>query len=296
MASNPVHGMETWAVLVVSRDGQQILVRTEEENLSLPQIAIPAHERVAANLNRVLQQDLGMPVVSLYPILPTDSERSARFPYHAATVLSPKCDLPQGTAWKFIPDLSPHSFPCEEDFSAIHAFRTGLERKDTTREKEPFLKPDWFWAVTRWIEDARRSHGRRLTRPFEQFNADSIFSLIRFESNRAPVWFKAVGEANSREFPITLALAQLCPARLPKILASNPEWNAWLAEEASGVCLSARPDQRLWEDVAASLAHLQILSIPVTDVLRTAGARDLAGAPLRSLVERSEERRVGKEC
>jgi hypothetical protein len=134
------------------------------------------------------------------------------------------------------------------------------------------------------VADALRPHALHLTGSFEQFNADSLFSLIRFVTNGRAVWFKAVGAGNCREFPITLALAQLCPTRLPKILASKPEWRAWLSVEASGVCLSARPDPQLWEDAARNLACLQVMSIPASDNLRSAGARDLTCGCLSSNV------------
>jgi Phosphotransferase enzyme family len=285
MTPNPINTLETWGVLLVSRDGEQILLQKENENWSLPRVEIPTQERIAANINRAIQRDLGIPVISLYPVAPADSDPPAGDPYHAVAALPATGNSPPGNEWKFISSLTDQSFSRQLDLSAIRAFRAGLKRGEIERKTGPFLRPDWFTDVTRWIADVLRPHGMRLIGSFEQFNADCMFSLIRFETNGAAVWFKAVGADNSREFPITLALAQLCPARLPKILASNPEWRAWLAAETSGICLRAKPAAHLWEDAAANLARLQITSISGSDTLRSAGARDFTSTSLRSLAE-----------
>jgi hypothetical protein len=270
---------------LVSRDGEQILLVKESENWSLPRIEIPTQERIAANMNRVIQRDFGIPVISLYPVVPANSDLPVGNPYHAVAALSATGNSRPGNEWKFMSSLPEQSSSRRLDFSAIRAFQDGLKRGEIERKTGPFLRPDWFTDVTRWIADELRPHGLRLTGSFEQFNADSIFSLIRFETNGAAVWFKAVGADNSREFPITLALAKLCPAQLPKILASKSEWRAWLAADASGVCLRATCAAHLWEDAAASLAQLQILSMSTSGAMCSAGARDLAPTALRLLVE-----------
>ena len=285
MTPKPANALETWGVLLVSRDGKQILLEKQNENWSLPRIEIPTQERIAANINRVIRRDLRILVISLYPVVPADSDALTGNLYHAVAVLPRNSDPLPGNKWKSISSLSERSFSRPLDFSAIRAFGTGLERKEIARGTEPFLRPDWFTDATRWIADTLRPHALRLTGSFEQFNADSIFSLIRFETNCGAVWFKAVGAHNSREFPITLALAKLCPAQLPTILASKSEWRAWLAADASGVCLRTTCAPHLWEDAAANLAQLQILSVSTSGVMRSAGARDLASASLRLQAE-----------
>ena len=285
MTLNPTNALETWAVLLVSRDGEQILLVKENENWSLPRVEIPTQERIAANINRVIQRDFGIPVISLYPVLPADSDAPAGSFYHAVAALPATGNSLPGNEWTFIASLAEQSFSHRLDFSAIRALQVGLKRREIERKTGPFLQPDWFTDVTRWIADVLRPHGLRLTGSFEQFNADCKFSLIRFETNGAAVWFKAVGADNSREFPITLALAKLCPAQLPKILASKSEWRAWLAADASGVCLRTTRAAHLWEDAAVNLAQLQIRCMSASGAMRSAGARDLASASLRLQAE-----------
>lgn len=285
MLANLGNGRESWGVLIISTDGEQILLHRAREHFSLPRVEISAYERVAASMNRSVAQDLGIPVVSLYPIVPAGSGDLAGARYHAVAAFPKSDDPPRAGEWKFMSSLSAESFSRQPDFSAVQAFRAGLERKAEGQETSPFLQPDWFTDVARWVAEALRPDDLHLTGSFQQFNADSLFSLIRFETTGPPVWFKGVGAGNSREFSLTLALAQLCPEQLPKILSSKSEWRAWLAVEASGVGLSESSDPRQWENAAAELARLQIASIPTTDLLRSAGARDLTSGAMRLLAE-----------
>jgi len=273
---------EVWRVLIVRRNRDEMLLGTDGTKFALPLISIPAHERIAANINRVVEEELGLHVVSLYEVFPGDQKRPAEIFYHAAVTAQSRESTPEGMYWTCVRSLNASSFSCHDDFAAIESFRSGLESK--RRTADPFLKPNWFAGVTCWVEESLRRHSRQLTGPFQQLNASSTFSLIRFETDKTPVWFKAVGTPNIQEFPVTLALARVCPAFLSKILASKTEWNAWLAEEAPGTSLSSGAEICQWESAAASLAHLQILALPAAEEMCTAGARDLRSLHLFSLV------------
>ena len=112
-----------------------------------------------------------------------------------------------------------------------------------------------------WTAHVIRPLGLELTGPLRQYNASPSFSLIRFETNGPAVWFKAVGEPNLREFPITLKLAELFPRFMPEVLGTKPEWNGWLSREVDGQNLGETKDIALWEQAATDLARLQIQSI-----------------------------------
>src|SRR5208282_4198961 len=100
-----------------------------------------------------------------------------------------------------------------------------------------------------------------------------------------PVWFKAVGEPNTREYSVALTLARVSPEYVPKILATRHEWNAWLAEDVAGVSLASHTELSQWESAARSLASLQMSALRVTRDLSHAGARDLSFRCLHSCVD-----------
>jgi hypothetical protein len=94
------------------------------------------------------------------------------------------------------------------------------------------------------------------------------------------VWFKAVGEPNEREYPITLKLANAFPEYIPKLVGARSDWNGWLTFEAVGTNLADNRDPSIWESAAAALARLQIESIGKWEGLVDLGARDLRATSL----------------
>ena len=87
MTANLTNTLETWGVLLVSGDGEQILLERENENWCLPRVEIPTQERIAANINRVMRRVFGIPVISLYPVVPMDSDAPAGNHFHAVAAL-----------------------------------------------------------------------------------------------------------------------------------------------------------------------------------------------------------------
>jgi hypothetical protein len=218
----------------------------------------------------------------LYEVSPGNPEQQGIF-YHAAVSLQPADDIPSGACWVHVDTLTRDSFARSADFLAIERFESALTAGDPAARPEPFRNPNWFLHVTAWVSKSLRRRGLELSGPFEQFNASPTFSLIRFETSGRPVWFKAVGEPNFREFRITLVLSRTCPEYLPKVLADHAEWNAWIAEEAAGIPLSAA-EFRDWARAAETLARLQIRALPHAHELSAAGARDLRPGELLSQV------------
>jgi hypothetical protein len=93
------------------------------------------------------------------------------------------------------------------------------------------------------------------------------------------------GSRICREYPITLKLAELFPRFIPEILATKPEWNAWLSHEADGTNLGETRDLRLWEQAATDLARLQIESISKSDSILNSGAHDLRADNLLTSID-----------
>ena len=276
--------VEIWRVLILRFQRDEILLRTRGATFSLPEIAIPVQERIAANINRAVERELGLQVISLYEICPDDHPSPNGIFYHAAVSLRPSEPIPKETSWVSIHFLTADVLPRAEDGAAVDTFRSLWTQGNAGSAAEPFLRPDWFAEVTDWVEQSLRPYSLQLTGSFRQFNASSTFSLIRFETSGTPVWFKAVGEPNTREYPLTLALARVCPQYVPKVLASRDDWNAWLAQEAAGASLFSNRDLSVWNSAAQSLAALQIRTLPVVEELSRAGARNLAFRCLHSCV------------
>jgi hypothetical protein len=277
--------LESWLLLMIRRDGKEVLLNTNAAKYTLPEVQIPAQQRIAANINRAVERELGLRVISLYEVIPRGPALASDFHYHAVAAVQSAQMPPGGYRWACLRTLKVNSFLRDREFAGIDTFRLGLKAAGRDLAAEPFRKPAWFTEVKNWVGRSLRPHSLRPSGKFEQLNACPTFSLIRFDTNREPVWFKAVGKPNIREWAVTLALASLCPDCIPRILASRRRWNAWLALQAPGQSLASTGEPQFWERTAASLASLQVASMNHGETLLMAGAHDLRVSRLLSILE-----------
>jgi hypothetical protein len=250
----------------------------------LPEVRVPQNLRLAWNLNAELKRDWQLDVVSVLPSnLRPHSRVGDRVRYHLAEFIAANVPLPNGARWASVSTLTSQSFLIADDF---HALRSFVEELSTSPGNHgPFGHLGWFHEVTSWLQNAIVPHHLEWSGRFEQFHASPFFSLIRFETHPRAVWFKAVGEPNTREFAITRELASRCQEYVPRLLAVRPDWNAWLAEECPGKTLDQVSDIGLWSRAVRSLANLQIESMSWSKSLLQAGAHDLRGLFTPSAVE-----------
>jgi hypothetical protein len=275
---------ERWKIIIPGRTASEVLLSCDEAKLALPEVQVPVGERLAGYLNAELQQHWGLHVVSLFAVEPSSlPENQASVRYHVAELLRPNETLLRGMQWIPVPSLTERLFLERGEFAAIlHA----LNRLSTeTQPKAPFGHLGWFKEVTTWLQNTLTPLELHWSGCFQQLHASDSFSLLRFETNSHAVWFKAVGYPNTREFPITQVLAQLFPTYLTKIVATRPDWNAWLAREVEGAQLTDSSKPAQWCSVASTLAQLQIQSIGRTRQILDAGARDLRTSALAALVD-----------
>src|SRR5262249_5703272 len=96
---------------------------------------------------------------------------------------------------------------------------------------------------------------------FRQLTAGASFALVRWETTREPIWFKAVGPPNLPDLAVTAELVKSFPQFAPQVIAFRPDWHGWLSVEAPGIPLSATGNGGEWQTAAKALAELQILSL-----------------------------------
>ena len=178
---------ESWRLLIVRSERAEILLGSDGATFSLPEIAIPPQERIAANINREVERRFGLRVISLYEIRPDRATLPDGVFYHAVLAVQSSERIPNDTTWMPIGSLSASSFRCEGDFAAIDRFGSLGGKEIANSSPDPFLGLTWFAEVRDWVNQALGPYRLRLTGPFEQLNACSTFSLIRFETSGAPV-------------------------------------------------------------------------------------------------------------
>jgi len=275
---------EVFRVIVLSPDGKDILVVPDRNRFVLPSVEIPRWQRMAENLAAAVRNDWKEEVVCLFELndLPGTYGPGVHYQIaqHWGGVGVPRIL----TKWIPVATLSKDSPIDVTDHSAV---QQAILRCGTDREASPvgpFTTLGWFEELRGWVEEIVEPLGFRLNGSFRQLNASPTFSLIRFETDGSALWFKAVGEPNQREFPITCELSRLFPRYLPIVLGTRPEWNGWLTREAVGKLLSDTQEDALWEKSASALAELQNDSIDHDAHILAAGVRDLGVNKLSKMV------------
>jgi len=276
---NPV----AWRIILLRRNASEFLVSETESGLFLPTVEIPVDRRTAQALNAEIKALWHLAVYSLYPIELIDTGPTIR--YHVVEALQHDAQAPQSARWVSAGDASRLCFAESSDFAAVQMWSERITRKEANTSHPPFDKPGWFFAVKDFVQDSIQNIPLRLTGQFLQSNASPSFSLIRFETDGDAIWFKAVGEPNTREFPLTVFVSSKLPAFSPRVLATQPLWNAWVMLEIAGKPLAETENLSAWRNAARDLARMQIASIEMIDGILRSELRDVRTTALLGQVE-----------
>jgi hypothetical protein len=275
--------LQTCRVIVFRPGVADVLLKCSEDGFAFPCVKVPRWERLAENLTAALKTNWDCDAVCLFTPNNTSLDGDPNGPHYEVM----ECWRDEhigGLDWKPVASLTADSFHNKEEFRILEQSLHELEGYESN-PASPFAKGGWLARLREWTAEMVSRLGFELTGPLCQYNASPAFNLIRFETTGAAVWFKAVGEPNLREYPITLKLAELFPKFVPEILGTKPEWNAWLSREVQGTNLGETKDVGWWEQAAADLAKLQIQSISRSDSILDSGAHDLRTDALRTSVD-----------
>jgi len=273
--------VETFEVLVPRCGNSQILLTEESGHFLLPRVMVPKYQRVAQSITERVAELWKLETVCLFhPGHPSDSQRKY------CVVLEPR-----NTTWQpgenlnwVARDALRRALP-QDEADAIEEVLKECDSRDNGILPGPFARRGWLDELMSWAQAQLNSLGLTLTGQYQQLNASPFFSLIRLETDGSAVWFKAVGEPNTRELPISVALARLFPAYVPRIIAAEPSWNGWLAVAAEGSRLDEYAEIAPWSNAAVTLANLQISSFDKVGDLLEAGCKDLRIPALLDQVE-----------
>ena len=271
----------SYRLIVTRRNASEILLLPEGAGWALPQVEIRPEQRVAEQLASGVSRGWGLEAYCLFiPCLGT-SGRNGDANYGVMESVRHDDKAPAGTYW-MPPSVATGCGGVREP-GAIRESLEELASFATGETPGPFARPGWLRKLFEWAQEQVGPLGLRLTGGFRQLNASPTFSLMRLETDDGALWFKATGEPNTHELPVSLFLARLFPGHVPRILGVHPAWNGWLTVEVSGTELDQTSDCASWERAAEQLAELQIASIGKGEELLEAGCKDLR---IRRLVER----------
>ena len=293
---------DAWRILLFGGNGSELLLARSPSGLRLPELRIPRWQRIVPNLNAEAKRLWNLDTVCLFAFDAPRPERAAvNCKYHVMEVCRPEELARVAPGFVLLSNAKEASFADKQDYWAVQQ-GMGFERGSVPKGCQgPFSEFGTFRRISAWVEEQLRPLGLGWDGNFRQLQASASFALVEFQTNRGRVWFKAVGEPNLREFPITMHLADRLPRHIPVLIARHPEWNAWLAVEAEGQDLNSCSGRDAWCRAADSLAELQIASIENAPEILAAGARDLRiesllalAAPFFAKVEGLMERQTNR--
>jgi hypothetical protein len=276
---------EPYRVIVLGKNGTEVLLVPNGDRFALPSVNIARWQRVAENLTAAVKTDWGEEVICLIEPDVSASANGTQIRYQAAEHCSASGNPKVPTQWVPLSALSQDSLTGASDYLAIQQSIALCSAEGKESTSGPFARLGWFQDLREWVEAVIEPLGFHLNGNVRQLNASPSFCLLRFETDGPALWFKAVGEPNQREFLVTCALAQLFPTCIPGVLATRPDLNGWLTREAPGQLLCEAREDALWQRAASALAELQIDSIDHGARILEAGARDLGARALSKLIQ-----------
>jgi hypothetical protein len=260
---------DAYSLIIVRRDAAEILLLQKEAGWTLPRVEIQKQQRIAEQLTKEIRKSWGLETWCLLA-------RNSGVGEPASALL--ECAkqnerAPAGTYWMPVNVAADCSDAAEA--AAIRNAFAELASYTSGKKQGPFAKPGRLRELFQWTYEQTAPLGLRLTGNFRQYNASPAFSLLRLETDATALWFKATGEPNAHELPVTLLLANLFPNHVPRVLGVHPFWNGWLSAEAEGTPLDEQTNCSAWERAAEGLAELQIESIGRAAELVAGKCKDL---------------------
>jgi hypothetical protein len=271
---------DCYRVILFNGAGAEVLLRRLNEAYALPEVRVPKFTRPAEQITSVLRNNWGIATVLLFSECVEGGQGQISYATLEVTKECPET-LP-GMEWFPVNEAAAHLL----ESGGGSALKSSNERvfQQCSAGSPPFSRLGWMRRLQEWVRTILGPCGIEIL-DFQQLNGGGAFSLVRFETTRKPVWFKAVGKPNLREFPLTLLLSELFRSYLPTILAADPVVNGWLMESAGEVTLRDMEREDSWLGAIRRLADLQIESIGRTGRLLDEGCRDLRIETLASMAD-----------
>jgi hypothetical protein len=250
---------ETYRLIITRRDATEILLSPVGADWTLPRVEIRKQQRIAEQLTAEAGKAWGLKTCCLFIPSSCTSSRNGDSTCAVMECVKHNERAPAGTYWMPL-NLAAECGDAVEAAAIRDAFAE-ISSYTSGKKPGPFAKPGWIRELFRWVHEQTAPLGIRLTGNFRQFNACPTFSLVRLETDGVALWFKATGEPNAHELPVTRLLASLFPDYVARVLGVHSSWNGWLSAEVQGTPLDELTECSAWERVAQGLAELQIESI-----------------------------------
>jgi hypothetical protein len=269
---------DSYRLVIFDGTGTDVYLCEENGCWFFPEVQIPKFTRVLAEIGECVRKRWNIGTAHLF----SNSASSDSFKRFYTVLEAPrqcgqlsgltKCDVLQASSL----------LENREDVKIFRSCCTRVLRREGVYRSGPFSRLGWIYTLQEWVQHVP---GVGNIVSFSQLSGSGDTCLIRFETPSKPLWYKAVGQSDPREFSITEALSDWLPQYLPRILSFDSNLNAWLMESGGETSLSEHLAFDTWVSIARRLATMQIDSICHATGLQKRGAIDLRAANLQELID-----------
>ena len=276
MNSGEASKLRTYRLIITRRSAAELLVAASRSGWALPEVAVRPDQRLAEQLTAHTRESRQLETYCLFvPGLANTCEAAPETGYAVMESLLQNGEAPAGTSWMLSRVALRKGTLESHERVIVQSSLEEMERYTAEPNRGPFGRPGGIKELFQWIQEHIGPLGLRVTGAFEQLNGSPTFSLMRIETSGPAVWFKATGEPNRHELPVTVTLARLFPRFVPTLLGVHSAWNGWLSQEAPGATLDNFGEVSAWTRTAKTLAELQTASVGKSRELLDSGCKDL---------------------
>jgi hypothetical protein len=275
-STRPPDGHDRCRLMMVSTTGQDVFLVQDGDRWFLPEVEIPRFSRVMEEIDCCVRRNWNIPTTLLFSrYAPAEAAQT----FLAVLEVPTGCDQLAGLSWCRIED----AWSRLEDSEDLEPFRQGWSRilAEQGRSSAPFVSLGWIQELKNWVEAVP---GAGTVTSFRQLSGSEDTCLMQFNTSLQPLWYKAVGQSDPKEFAITAALSKWLPDFLPQMLAFDSERNAWLMARGGECSLRQQADFDTWAGVVRRLAAMQIASLSHVRALLQVGCIDARLGALQELV------------
>src|ERR1700722_6361245 len=199
-------GRDTYRLIITRRKGSEILLSSTGPGWTLPRLEILPRDRVAEQLTAKLHAEMGVRAYCHF-VLDTPAGNRSSGPTMRAIMeaLERDAPAPAGSCWLPINGELPDFTNAREEGVSLTEVLQDANAGLSRQHAGPFSTPGWLAQLFEWVQTQLDPQGFRITGVIRQLNASPTFSLIRLETTGPAIWFKATGQPNLHERPISLS-------------------------------------------------------------------------------------------
>jgi Phosphotransferase enzyme family len=259
-------------LVVIEVNSMRILTTAPAPGPLLPRELIPPYTRAAEALTGAIEERYGLRTIQL-AILPGAEEIS----YCAVhEIMGLREEVYGLLSFVALDQIAPGELNETERATVLKII------KGEARELGRFARIGW---IDELLAKTSKYRDQSSIPVIRQLNQGIDFCLLSLTySTGRKMWFKAVGQPNTREYQLTLELQRRFPHYVPKLFTAVPAWNGWVSEDVIGSPLTRSNKKEDWENALSALAAMQLNLVGETECLYAAGAEDWSCSRLSSLL------------